>query len=152
MWAHHIGSYVAFVQYEIRVKGHLDSRWAAWFDGLSLIRADDGTTVIRGAGWELPLSPANAARARASSQGQVIVGARHANLTVLPGSATTGLQARIYTVEPTGDLTYVHAWLGEQLLVASAPGTYRDAADQPIKLDFDQERLYLFDAETRRAL
>ena len=48
MWAHHIGSYVAFVQYEIRVKGHLDSRWAAWFDGQSLTREDDGTTVIRG--------------------------------------------------------------------------------------------------------
>ena len=24
--------------YEIRLKGHLDSRWAAWFDGLSLSR------------------------------------------------------------------------------------------------------------------
>jgi len=48
MSSHHIDSYVAFVQYEIRVKGHLDSRWEAWFDGLSLTRADDGTTVIRG--------------------------------------------------------------------------------------------------------
>ena len=35
-------------QYEIRVKGHLGPRWAAWFDGLSLTSADDGTTVIRG--------------------------------------------------------------------------------------------------------
>jgi hypothetical protein len=34
--------------YEIRLKGHLDARWAAWFDGLTLTRADDGTTVIRG--------------------------------------------------------------------------------------------------------
>ena len=23
-------------RYEIRLKGHLDARWAAWFDGLSL--------------------------------------------------------------------------------------------------------------------
>ena len=29
-------------------QGHLDSRWAAWFDGLSLTREDDGTTVIHG--------------------------------------------------------------------------------------------------------
>ena len=35
-------------QYEIRVKGHLGPRWAAWFDGLSLTSEDDGTTVIRG--------------------------------------------------------------------------------------------------------
>lgn len=48
MSAHHIGSYVAFVQYEIRVEGHLDSRWAAWFDGLTVTRGGDGTTVIRG--------------------------------------------------------------------------------------------------------
>jgi hypothetical protein len=36
------------VQYEIRVTGHLSSRWEAWFDGLSLTRADDGTTIIGG--------------------------------------------------------------------------------------------------------
>jgi hypothetical protein len=46
--AHHIASYVAFVQYEIRITGHLSSRWEAWFDGLSLTRTADGTTVIRG--------------------------------------------------------------------------------------------------------
>ena len=33
-------------QYEIRVKGHLNSRWAAWFDGLSLSTESDGTTII----------------------------------------------------------------------------------------------------------
>jgi len=36
------------VQYEIRVGGHLSSRWEAWFDGLTLVPSDDGTTVIRG--------------------------------------------------------------------------------------------------------
>lgn len=35
-------------QYEIRIKGHLNSRWAAWFDGLSLTNESDGTTVIHG--------------------------------------------------------------------------------------------------------
>jgi hypothetical protein len=35
-------------RYAIRVKGHLDSRWAAWFDGFSLTRASDGTTVLAG--------------------------------------------------------------------------------------------------------
>ena len=35
-------------EYEIRVQGHLDSRWSAWFDGLSLSNQSDGTTVIRG--------------------------------------------------------------------------------------------------------
>jgi hypothetical protein len=35
-------------RYEIRLKGHLDSRWAAWFDGLTLTSESDGTTLIRG--------------------------------------------------------------------------------------------------------
>lgn len=34
--------------YEIRVDGHLGSRWAARFDGMALTREDDGTTVIAG--------------------------------------------------------------------------------------------------------
>lgn len=36
------------VVYEIRVIGHLDSRWAVWFDGLRLTHDDDGTTSVRG--------------------------------------------------------------------------------------------------------
>jgi hypothetical protein len=35
-------------RYEIRVKGHLEDRWGAWFDGMHLTRQHDGTTVIRG--------------------------------------------------------------------------------------------------------
>src|SRR3954454_11122021 len=33
---------------EIRIRGHLDGRWAAWFDGLALIAEPDGTTVLAG--------------------------------------------------------------------------------------------------------
>jgi hypothetical protein len=34
--------------YEIRLKGHLNARWADWFDGLTLTQESDGTTVLRG--------------------------------------------------------------------------------------------------------
>jgi hypothetical protein len=34
--------------YEIRLAGHLHPRWAAWFDGMTLTTADDGTTALRG--------------------------------------------------------------------------------------------------------
>jgi hypothetical protein len=33
---------------EIRLKGHLDARWVAWFDGMSLSRESDGTTILHG--------------------------------------------------------------------------------------------------------
>ncbi|HSO54156.1 MAG TPA: hypothetical protein VL330_15770 [Actinomycetes bacterium] len=35
-------------RYEIRVKGHLDARWVAWFDGMALSHDGDGTTLIHG--------------------------------------------------------------------------------------------------------
>lgn len=34
--------------YEFRLKGHLDGRWAAWFEGLTITRADNGDTLLRG--------------------------------------------------------------------------------------------------------
>jgi hypothetical protein len=35
-------------RYEIRLTGHLDAHWAAWFDGLAVTHEGDGTTVISG--------------------------------------------------------------------------------------------------------
>jgi hypothetical protein len=35
-------------RYEIRLTGHLDAHWAAWFDGLTVSHEGDGTTVICG--------------------------------------------------------------------------------------------------------
>jgi hypothetical protein len=34
--------------YELRVGGHLDEHWSAWFGGLTVIPEDDGTTTLRG--------------------------------------------------------------------------------------------------------
>ena len=34
--------------YEIRIKGHLDDRWADWFEGLSFTLVRDGTTLLDG--------------------------------------------------------------------------------------------------------
>jgi hypothetical protein len=34
--------------YEIRIKGHLDDKWFDWFDSLTITRADNGETLLRG--------------------------------------------------------------------------------------------------------
>lgn len=34
--------------YEIRIKGHLQDRWAESFECMVLIREDDGTTTLQG--------------------------------------------------------------------------------------------------------
>lgn len=34
--------------YEIRLKGHLDDRWADWFEGLTITLKEDGDTLLTG--------------------------------------------------------------------------------------------------------
>lgn len=35
-------------RYEIRIKGHLDERWAEWFEGMTITREDNGETLLTG--------------------------------------------------------------------------------------------------------
>ena len=35
-------------RYEIRLKGHLDDRWAGRFEGLTITREDNGETLLTG--------------------------------------------------------------------------------------------------------
>ena len=34
--------------YEIRIRGHLPDKYIGWFNGMDIIREDDGTTTIYG--------------------------------------------------------------------------------------------------------
>ncbi len=34
--------------YEIRIEGHLDKRWANWFEGLTITALDNGETLLIG--------------------------------------------------------------------------------------------------------
>jgi hypothetical protein len=45
---HSTSDRVSAQHYEIRVSGHLGSRWSAWFDGMTLTPDNDGTSVISG--------------------------------------------------------------------------------------------------------
>jgi len=35
-------------RYRIRIAGHLDPAWSAWFDGLAITQDNDGTTTLIG--------------------------------------------------------------------------------------------------------
>jgi hypothetical protein len=34
--------------YQIRLRGHLEARWAKWFDGLTITLEDNGDTLLSG--------------------------------------------------------------------------------------------------------
>ncbi|HEX2980863.1 MAG TPA: hypothetical protein VHO48_11410 [Anaerolineaceae bacterium] len=35
-------------RYEIRLKGHLDDRWAGWFEGFTITLEENGITLLSG--------------------------------------------------------------------------------------------------------
>ena len=36
------------MKYTIKIKGHLDIKWADWFDDMQIIHENDGTTTLYG--------------------------------------------------------------------------------------------------------
>jgi hypothetical protein len=36
------------MKYTIKINGHLDIKWADWFDGMQIIHENDGTTTLMG--------------------------------------------------------------------------------------------------------
>ncbi len=111
-------------------------------------------TIIKGDGgdWEFALSPENGTRAFASTDGSVTLGVRHNNIKLHNEVQPGAIKARVYTVEPTGDVTFVHVRVGEQLLVASTDPHFETEADSSIWLEFDQRFIHLFDGQTKGAL
>jgi multiple sugar transport system ATP-binding protein len=82
----------------------------------------------------------------------VIVGARHRNVLLSLEPKPEWIQGRVYTVEPTGDITYVHLMVGDYLVVASADPEFRADPDAPIWISFEPEHMHLFDAQTELLL
>jgi len=117
------------------------------------VLATPGGAALQGSGgWRCDLSPRNARAALAASDGSAILGARHSTIMLHAQDTPGTIPSRVYTVEPTGDITYVHVFLGESFIIVSVTPDVRLRADQPVWIEFDQERLHLFDATTEQAL
>ncbi len=79
------------------------------------------------------------------SHKSIVLGVRPEDMEI----TTTGhLTSNLYSLEPTGDMTLVTAWAGDQLVVVKGPRDFRQAVDTPISFNFLKDRAYLFDGET----
>ena len=112
----------------------------------------DGTLFATGDGWELSLTPKMATCARQASGPGIVLGARHSSLMLHDAAKQGSIPGRVFTVEPTGDLTYVHVDVGGATFVISCDPQRRIAADQPIWIEFDQDHLHMFDSSTKQRL
>ncbi len=111
--------------------------------GLGL-RLPDGTLM--------PLDAALAARARRASSRKLILGARHGTIGLYREAGAGRVAGRVYTVEPTGDITYVQVFVGEATVIVSLDPSQVVRPDEAVWLTFDPARLHLFDAATGMAL
>ena len=124
---------------------------------MNLLRArvtgnSTGAAIESPDGWRCALSDANARKAQAATFGEVVLGARHSTIRLHREEVPGAVAGRVYTVEPTGDITYAHVHLGSVPLVVSVTPDVRLGIDQPVWLEFDQQKLHLFDGKSGRAL
>jgi multiple sugar transport system ATP-binding protein len=103
-------------------------------------------------GFDLALSPENGRRALKARSGKVILGARHSTITLAKEAEPNAVPGRVYTAEPTGDITYAHVRIGEPVVTVSVEPHVRVAPDEPVWLGFDQLKLHLFDGDTQQTL
>jgi len=95
-----------------------------------------GGAALEGAGgWRCELSPPNARKALSASADSVIMGARHSTILLHATDKPGAISSRVYTVEPTGDITYVHVFLGESIIVISVPPDVQLQADETVWVD-----------------
>jgi multiple sugar transport system ATP-binding protein len=113
----------------------------------------DGKSALSSAeGWTLSLSDANARKVAKASSKKIVLGARHSTIKLHKSAVPNAIPAKAYTVEPTGDVTFVQAFLSGAIVNISVPPSVPVAPDEQVWLEFDQERMHLFDAQTEMAL
>lgn len=134
--------------YEVRVAGHLDDHWATWLDDLTLVRDDDGTTVLT---WPLAdQSQLHGLLARVRDLGAPLLSLRAldspAPAAEFPAHAAAALKHPLCTerltlrpaTEDDADATWKYRRLdsvGEWLTEAPAdPQTYRSTFAEPERL------------------
>ncbi len=117
------------------------------------VEIDGDTTWLRNEDkWAYALDGQRAALAQSSSSNAVVAGLRHNAIHIHVDERQGAIPVRVYTVEPTGDLTYIHGYLGDLLIVASVPPATPIRADDIVWATFDLDQMHLFDGTTQWTL
>ncbi len=113
-------------------------------------RVEGGSAVCSG-GQRIALDAMPGLRPQAMDGRAIILGVRPEH--VFAGeTGGVGLSGRVEVVEPLGSDTLVHFSLGDAVLTARMPPSARPKVGETLTTSVDPARIYLFDAETERAI
>jgi multiple sugar transport system ATP-binding protein len=154
------GGYLQQYDSPAQVFAHPVNMFVASFIGspaMSLVPLEssivDGKTVLTSAeGWVLPLSDKNTRKVAGAKSKKIVLGARHSTIRLHKSAVPGAVPSKVYTVEPTGDITFVQAFLSGTVVNISLPPTVPVDPDEQVWLEFDQDRMHLFDGDTQNAL
>jgi multiple sugar transport system ATP-binding protein len=118
------------------------------------VAQDNGRCDLIGDGFRFtPESPRIQSILRDAPGNKLILGVRHTGVPLLTSVEDKVIPAEVYAVEPTGDLTFVHVRLGDNLVTASTDNIRFSARmGDRIGIRFSEDHLHLFDASTSATL
>jgi multiple sugar transport system ATP-binding protein len=111
------------------------------------LTTDAGVTAVNGPDFRVILQGENAEIAQRAT-GEVVVGCRPGDCVITHEASETGFPAAIHTVEPTGDITFLHLRTGDSMLIATVTPQFGARVDDQVWITFRDDRMHLFDGAT----
>jgi multiple sugar transport system ATP-binding protein len=114
------------------------------------VEVENGTAAVSGRGWRTALPPTLGQLV--SPGASVVIGVRPSHLQVSREAIDNSFTTQVLTVEPTGDLTYIHCRAGDTMLIAIVSPEFQVEPNDVLHIAFDLDHLHLFDERTEQAI
>ncbi|MFO7312063.1 MAG: ABC transporter ATP-binding protein [Bacillota bacterium] len=115
-------------------------------------RVDGGTPQLANADFSVALPPEARAGMEKATSSQVVLGVRPEDLRVSSQPVDGKPAGEVYMLEPLGRDTLVDVRVGQQAIRALVPGGTPIRVGDRVWLDWDMDRMHLFDARTEGRL
>ncbi len=89
---------------------------------------------------------------KAAGRGQVVLGIRPEDVSIVPSNLGEGVVGEVYVVEPMGRDDLVDVRIGEASVHVLADPALNSKIGDPVRLKFNSERVQFFDPETEVSL
>jgi len=111
----------------------------------------EGDVLVSGE-FEFPVSEAFASDIAERADGDLVLGIRPENIHVVPDDTEDSITTVVDVVQPIGSDNYIYVGIGSDDCTVRTPANARPAEGSTIELQFDEDAVHLFDAESEQSL